>query len=85
MSYPWKVCVSLRGRAGVGEWSYLDGLSPENKEGLGTLCQEASKLVDQNMLNFIGLLDLDADPYAVDAGFDEDALIFVAGNRQWGQ
>jgi hypothetical protein len=37
------------------------------------------------MFNLVGLLDLDADPYAVDAGLDEDALILVAGNCQWRQ
>lgn len=33
------------------------------------------------MLDLIGLLDLDADPYAVDARLDEDPLVLVAGDR----
>ena len=37
------------------------------------------------MLNLIGLLDLDADAHGVDARLDQDALVFVARNRQWGQ
>lgn len=37
------------------------------------------------MLNLVGLLDLNADPYAVDAGFDEDALVLVASNGEWCQ
>ncbi len=62
--------------------SNLDGLPPENEEGLGTLCQEPGKLVDQDVFDLVGLFDLDADPYAVDAGLDEDTLVLVAGNRQ---
>ena len=65
-----------------GGQSNLDGLPPQNEEGLGTLCQESGELVDQDVLNLVGLLDLDADPYAVDAGLDEDTLVLVAGNRE---
>jgi hypothetical protein len=38
--------------------------------------------VDQDVLDLVGLLDLDADPYAVDAGLDEHALVLVARNGQ---
>jgi hypothetical protein len=65
--------------------SNLDGLPPENKERLGALRQEAGKLVDQDMLDLVGLLDLDADSYAVDARLDEDPLVLVARNGQWRQ
>lgn len=34
------------------------------------------------MLNLIRLLDLDADAYAIDAGLDENALVFVSGNSE---
>lgn len=37
------------------------------------------------MLNLVGLFDLDADSYAVDAGLDQDALVLVARNGQWCQ
>ena len=69
-------------RDGADGQSNLDGLPPEDEEGLGALCQEASELVDQDMLDLVGLLDLDAASYAVDAGLDEDALVLVAGNRE---
>ena len=36
--------------------------------------------MDQDVLDLVGLLDLDAYPYAVDAGLDEDPLILVAGD-----
>ena len=34
------------------------------------------------MLDLVGLLDLDADAYAVDAGLNEHALVLVARNGQ---
>lgn len=62
--------------------THLDRLPPQNKERLGALGQEARKLMDQDVLDLVGLLDLDADADTVDAGLDEDALVFVARNRQ---
>ena len=82
MSYPWNRCVSCWVREGAGGQSHLDGLPPEDEEGLGALCQEAGKLVDQNMLDLIRLFDLDAYAHAVDAGFDQDSFIFISGNCQ---
>jgi len=38
--------------------------------------------MDQNILYFIGLLDLDADSYAVDAWLDQDSLVLIAGNDE---
>ena len=35
------------------------------------------------MLNFIGLLDFDADADAVDTGLNEDFLMVVSGHCQW--
>lgn len=70
------VCPYILGLA------HLDGLSSENEEGLGSLCQEPGELVYQDVLDLIGLLDLDADAYTVDAGLDKDSLVLVARNRQ---
>jgi hypothetical protein len=36
----------------------------------------------QNMLNLVCLLDLDADPNAVDAWLNKDSLILIPGNGQ---
>lgn len=38
--------------------------------------------MDQDVLNLVRLLDLDADADTVDTGLDEDALVLVAGYRQ---
>lgn len=65
-----------------GDVVSLDGFPSQNEERLGTLCQEASELVDQDMLNLVCLLDSDADADAVDAGLDEDALVLIAGDGQ---
>ena len=44
--------------------------------------QESSELVDQDMLNLIGLLDLNADAHGVNAGLDQNSLVLVSRNRQ---
>ena len=36
----------------------------------------------QYVLNFVGLLDLDADTNRVDAGLDQDTLVLVSRNSQ---
>lgn len=56
--------------------------SPQDKERLGSHFQESSKLVDEQVLNLVGLLDLDADADRVDARLDQDSLVLVAGNGQ---
>ncbi len=61
---------------------YLDRLSSQDEEGLGSLRQEPGKLVYKDVLNLVGLLNLDAYSDGVDAGLNEDALVFVARNRQ---
>lgn len=61
---------------------YLDRLSSEDKKRLGSLRQESGKLVYKDVLNLVGLLDLDAYSDGVDARLNEDALVFVARNRQ---
>lgn len=38
--------------------------------------------MDQDVLDLVCLLDLDAYPHAVDAGLDEDSLVLVSRNDQ---
>jgi hypothetical protein len=58
----------------------LDRLSPQNEEGFRSLSQESCELVNQNMLNLICLLDLDAYAYTVYAWFNQHSFILVASN-----
>lgn len=62
--------------------THLDRLSPQNQKVLGPLRQEPRKLVHQDMLNLIRLLDLDADADGVDARLDEDPFVLVPGHRE---
>lgn len=57
--------------------TYLDGLPPQNEEGLRSLRQEPRELVDQDMFYLIGLFDLYAYPHAVDAGLDVHLLVLI--------
>lgn len=59
-----------------------DGLAAQDEEALGALLQEARELVHEDVLDLVGLLDLDADAHAVDAGLDEHALVLVARDGQ---
>lgn len=63
---------------------YLDWFSPQDKECLCSLGQESCELVDEDILNLVGLLDLDADAHTVDTRLDEDLLVLVARNYQRG-
>ncbi|USP81143.1 hypothetical protein yc1106_08417 [Curvularia clavata] len=56
----------------------LDGLPPQNEERLSSLGQEPCELVDQNVLNLVCLLDLDAYSYTVDTGLDVYTFILVS-------
>ena len=38
--------------------------------------------MDKNVLDFVGLLDFDADPDAVDTWLNEDFLVIVPGHCQ---
>jgi hypothetical protein len=58
--------------------THLNRLPPQHKESLRPLRQEPRKLMHQDMLNLVRLLDLDADAHTVDARFDEDTLVFVS-------
>jgi hypothetical protein len=61
----------------------LDRFSSEDKKSLCPLRQEPRKFVYQNMLNLVCLLDLDADPDAVNARLNQDPLILVPRNSYW--
>lgn len=65
--------------------AYLDGLPPQDEETLGSLLQEARELVYQDVLDLVGLLDLDADAHRVDGRLDEHALVLVTGDGKRGQ
>lgn len=56
----------------------LDRFPSQNVERLRSLGQEPCKLVDQDVLNFVGLLDLDAYPHAVDTGLNVHSLVLVS-------
>jgi hypothetical protein len=58
----------------------LDRFSPKDEKSFCPLRQEPCKLVYQNMLNLVCLLDLDADPDTVNAWLDQDSLILVPRN-----
>ena len=62
---------------------YLDWLSSENEECLRSLRQKSHKLVHQDVLNLIRLLDFDADSDGINAGFNQHLLVFISGNDQW--
>jgi hypothetical protein len=58
----------------------LDRLSPQNIKALRTLCQEARELVDKDVLNLVGLLDLDAYSHTVDRRLDVHSFVLVTGH-----
>ncbi len=62
--------------------AYLDWLSTENEECFCTLGQESRKLMHKYVLNLIGLLNLDANTDAVDAGLNENTLVLVSRNGE---
>lgn len=65
--------------------TYRNWLSAQDEERFGSLCQESRKLVYQDVLDLVGLLDLQAYADRVDAGLDEDSLVFVSGDGQRGE
>lgn len=60
----------------------LDRFPPQNIKALRALGQEACKLVHKDMLNLVGLLDLDAYPHAVDRRLNVDLLVLIAGDGE---
>ena len=62
--------------------AHLHWLPAQDEERLSTLRQESCKLVDQDVLNLVCLLDLDADADTVDAGLNEDSLVLISRNGE---
>lgn len=58
----------------------LDWFPPQDEEGFCSLRQESGKLVDQDVLNFICLLNSDADAHTVYAGLNQDLFILIPRN-----
>lgn len=55
---------------------------PQDKESFRSLRQEPRKLVYQNVLNLIRLLDLDTNAYTIYTRLDKDSFILVSGDNQ---
>jgi hypothetical protein len=86
MSYPCKP-ISHQNEVIEGRTlTNLDRFSPQNYEALRSLHHKSRKLVTQDPLNLICLLDLDADPDRVHRGFDKTRsfsfLEIVSGLRR---
>ena len=60
--------------------THFDRFSPQNHEAVRPLHHKPRKLVTQNPLNLIRLLDLDADPDRVYRGFDKHPLVLIPGD-----
>lgn len=60
---------------GEGWEAYRDRLPPQNDEAFRSDHHEPRELVAQDLLDFIGLLDLDAHSDGIDGRFDQDAFI----------
>ena len=56
-------------------------LPPHDHELLGALRQEARELVAEDLLDLVGLLDREGDPYGVDGTLDEAPLLVRARDR----
>lgn len=61
--------------------SYLDFLSPEDDEIFRPPHHESHKLVAEQLLDLVGLLNSDGHPDGVDGGLDQDALFLVSGRN----
>lgn len=60
-------------------------LAAQHHKALCTLHQKPRELVAQNLLNLIGLLDLNANTHTVHGRLDQHVLVLVATHRQWHQ
>ena len=67
------------GRPVVTYWYWL---SSQDNETLCTLGHEPGEFVGQDTLDFVRLLDLNADSHRVHGGFDEDAFVFISRDGQ---
>ena len=63
-----------------GDIISLDGLTTENNEWLGALGQETHKLLGQQFLQFISLLDSNADTQGVDGSLNQNSLLLSTSN-----
>lgn len=61
----------------------LDRFPPQDDKTLCSLLQEPCELVNQNVLDFVCLFDLNAYAHAVDAGLDQDPLVLIARYGEW--
>lgn len=63
--------------------THRDGHAAKNNKVLGAHHHESRKLVAQDLLNLVGLLDRDGHADRVDRGLDEDLLSLVTRDHQW--
>ena len=80
MSYPFRSISHHNRNAEEQTSTDLDRFSPQDHETLRSLHHKPRKLVTQNPLNLIRLLDLDADPDRVHRGLDKHPFVFVPGD-----
>ena len=79
LSFP----TSVRSQNGsLIEQMYLHGLPPQYEECFRSLSQKPREFMHKYILDLIGLLDLDANPYAIYAGLYEHLLVLIARNGQ---
>lgn len=62
--------------------TYLDRFPSQDKKCFRPLRQEARKLMDQDILNLVRLLDLDRHSDTIYTGLYEDLFILVPGYGQ---
>lgn len=60
--------------------TYLHRLTSQDEERLRALSQESRKLMYQNILDFIRLLDTNANAHTIHTGLDQDLLALIAGH-----
>lgn len=71
---------SLRIGDGCANVTYPHRFTSQDEERLRALSQESRKLMYQNILDFVGLLDTNADAHTVHTGLDQDPLALIAGH-----
>ena len=65
---------------GSGCKTYRHSLPPQYEKPLRPLCQKPRKLMYQDPLDLVRLLDSDADSHAIHAGLDEYAFFGIAAD-----
>jgi hypothetical protein len=81
ISYPFNP-ISVPSNPSASE-THIDRLPPQNHEILRPHGHKPRKLLTQDPLNLIRLLDGDGYSDRVDGWFDEDAFGFVSGDDEW--